>query len=44
MELFNKIMSGTSDIIWAYILIAGFIGLGIYFSIRTKFVQFRYIK
>ncbi|UKS63536.1 alanine/glycine:cation symporter family protein [Rossellomorea marisflavi] len=44
MELFNKIMSGTSDIIWTYILIAGLIGLGIYFSIRTKFVQFRYIK
>ncbi|KMK97263.1 alanine/glycine:cation symporter family protein [Rossellomorea marisflavi] len=44
MELFNKIMSGTSDIIWTYILIAGLIGLGIYFSIRTNFVQFRYIK
>lgn len=44
MDLFNKIMSGTSDIIWTYILIAGLIGLGIYFSIRTKFVQFRYIK
>ncbi|KQU60084.1 sodium:alanine symporter [Bacillus sp. Leaf406] len=44
MELFNKILSGTSDIIWTYILIAGLIGLGIYFSIRTKFVQFRYIK
>ncbi|MGX1264322.1 AGCS family alanine or glycine:cation symporter [Rossellomorea marisflavi] len=44
MELFNKIMSETSDIIWTYILIAGLIGLGIYFSVRTKFVQFRYIK
>ncbi len=44
MELFNKVMSGTSDIIWTYILIAALIGLGIYFSIRTKFVQFRYIK
>ena len=31
MELFNKIMSETSDIIWTYILIAGLIGLGIIF-------------
>lgn len=31
-----------NDVMWTYILIAGLIIMGIYFSIRSRFVQFRY--
>jgi alanine or glycine:cation symporter, AGCS family len=43
MELFNSILGTLNDFMWGYILIAGLVGLGLYFSLRTKFVQFRYI-
>ncbi|WP_175989363.1 sodium:alanine symporter family protein [Bacillus sp. Marseille-Q1617] len=43
MELFNTILGTLNDYMWSYILIAGLVGLGLYFSLRTKFVQFRYI-
>jgi alanine or glycine:cation symporter, AGCS family len=43
MELFNAILGTLNDYMWSYILIAGLVGLGLYFSLRTKFVQFRYI-
>lgn len=33
-----------NDFLWTYILIAPLIGLGLYFSFKTKFVQFRFIK
>ncbi|HBA03123.1 MAG TPA: sodium:alanine symporter family protein, partial [Clostridium sp.] len=29
---------------WSYVLIVLLIGVGIYFSFRTKFVQFRFFK
>ena len=34
-------VSGANDLLWTYILIILLIGLGVYFTIRTKFVQFR---
>lgn len=40
-ELYNVSMK-ISDILWSNILIVVLIGLGILFTIRTKFVQFRY--
>lgn len=43
MELFNTILGTLNEYMWSYILIAGLVGLGLYFSLRTKFVQFRYI-
>jgi alanine or glycine:cation symporter, AGCS family len=43
MELFNAILGTLNEYMWSYILIAGLVGLGLYFSLRTKFVQFRYI-
>ncbi len=33
----------VSDFLWTYILLAVLVGCGLYFSIRTKFVQFRLI-
>lgn len=44
MKLLNNIILQFNDILWTYILIALLLVLGAYFSVRTKFVQFRYIK
>ena len=41
MEAFASIVSTISGYLYSYILIALLIGAGIYFTIRTKFVQFR---
>ncbi|MGD6804276.1 alanine:cation symporter family protein [Rossellomorea vietnamensis] len=43
MDYFNTITGALNTFIWTYILIAALIALGIYFSIRLKWVQFRYI-
>lgn len=44
METFSNIITVVNDFLWTYILVIALIALGIYFSIRTKFVQFRYFK
>ncbi|MEG0295573.1 MAG: alanine/glycine:cation symporter family protein [Clostridium sp.] len=44
MELFNSIIGHINDFLWSYILIALLISLGLYFSIKTNFVQFRFLK
>lgn len=44
MEILNNIVVQVNDFIWTYILIAMLIVLGLYFSFKTKFVQFRYFK
>ncbi|WP_243291805.1 alanine/glycine:cation symporter family protein [Bacillus sp. FJAT-47783] len=42
MEFLNWIVSQGNKIIWSYVLIYMLIGLGILFTIQTKFVQFRH--
>lgn len=37
----GKYVSSINDIIWTYLLIAVLIGVGLYFSIRLRFFQFR---
>ncbi|MGL5243721.1 MAG: alanine/glycine:cation symporter family protein, partial [Sarcina sp.] len=44
MELLNTIVLNVNDFIWTYILIAMLIAVGLFFSFKTKFVQFRYLK
>lgn len=44
MEFLNKLILLVNDFIWSYILIAMLIVLGLYFTFRTKFVQFGNIK
>lgn len=44
METLNHFVTIINDFLWTYILVIALIALGIYFSIRTKFVQFRYFK
>jgi alanine or glycine:cation symporter, AGCS family len=42
MELFNSIINFFNDLLWSYVLIAVLVLTGLYFSFRTKFVQFTY--
>ncbi|MPQ44670.1 alanine/glycine:cation symporter family protein [Clostridium tarantellae] len=44
MELLNKLVIEANNFIWTYILIALLICVGVFFTLKTKFVQFRYIK
>ncbi|RDY29030.1 alanine:cation symporter family protein [Romboutsia weinsteinii] len=44
MEMLNSLVVNVNDFLWTYILIAMLLVLGIYFTIRTNFVQFRYFK
>lgn len=43
MELFTQIINDTNDILWTYILVVMLLGCAVWFSIKTKFVQFRMI-
>lgn len=42
MEFLHEMILKVNDFIWTYILIAILIVLGLYFTFKTKFVQFRY--
>ena len=44
MTFINELISVLNKYLWSYILIVLLIGLGIYFSFKTRFVQFRYLK
>ncbi|MBU3106391.1 alanine/glycine:cation symporter family protein [Clostridium gasigenes] len=44
MDFLNKLIMEANNFIWTYILIGMLITTGIYFTFRTKFVQFRNIK
>lgn len=39
--MFLEILNDINGYIWTYIIISVLLGLGLYFSIQTKFVQFR---
>lgn len=40
-ELFSKAIETTSDVLYSYLLIILLLAVGLYFTFRTKFVQFR---
>ncbi|WP_051396359.1 alanine/glycine:cation symporter family protein [Ignatzschineria larvae DSM 13226] len=44
MSLINWLVGPLNDFIWTYILVAFLIILGIYFTIRTRFIQIRLFK
>lgn len=44
MELLENFIGFANDILWSYVLIVMLVGLGIWFSIKTKFVQIRCLK
>lgn len=41
MDLLGSFVSGVNDILWSYVLIIMLVGLGIFFTLSTKFVQIR---
>ena len=43
-ELLNNSITIFNDFLWTYVLIAPLILLGIYFTYKTGFVQFKFIK
>jgi AGCS family alanine or glycine:cation symporter len=44
METLQHIISGINDVLWTYILIAMLLGCAIYFTWRTRGVQFRNLR
>lgn len=44
MAFLNEIISHISNFLWTYILIAMLVVIGVYFTFKTKFVQFRNFK
>ena len=44
MELLNGLVESINEYLWGYILIVMLISIGIYFTFKTKFVQFRLFR
>ncbi len=44
MNTVNEAIGFMNNLLWTYVIIGGLLGLGVYFSIKTKFVQLRMIK
>ncbi|WP_433957518.1 alanine/glycine:cation symporter family protein [Cytobacillus horneckiae] len=44
MEMLETVISTLNNALWSYILIILLIGMGLYFTFQTKFVQFRMVK
>lgn len=40
-EMFSKAVEGISNVMYSYLLIILLLAVGLYFTFRTKFVQFR---
>lgn len=43
MDFLENIVSQVNDILWTYVLIAVLLGLGLWFTIKTGFVQFKFL-
>ncbi|ARI79101.1 sodium:alanine symporter family protein [Halobacillus mangrovi] len=43
MGSLQEVLTFLNDAMWGYILVAALLGLGLWFSIKLNFVQFRYI-
>jgi AGCS family alanine or glycine:cation symporter len=44
LETLHNTLAVIDNFLWSYLLIAGLIGLGLYFTLRTGFAQFRLIN
>ncbi len=43
MDILNGWISGINEILWSYILIVMLLGCAVWFTLKTRFVQFRMI-
>ena len=39
----NELITSVNDVLWSYVLIVALVGCGLWFTIRTRFVQFRMV-
>ena len=44
MDAWNQVIAQISDVLWNSVLLFLLVGTGVYFSIRTRFVQVRKFK
>ena len=44
VELLNTLVSAVNNVLWSYVLIVMLVGLGLWFSFRTGFVQLRHLR
>ena len=44
MDLLHHLINSVNDLLWTYILIAMLLGCALYFTWRTRFVQFRNLR
>jgi len=44
LDLVHQIIIQVNDILWTYIIIGMLLALGAYFTIRSRFAQFRYLR
>lgn len=44
VDLLDKYVLAINDVLWTYVIVALLIVAGLYFTIRSRFVQFRFIK
>lgn len=44
MDFINNFVNTANNYLWSYILVVLLIGSGLYFTFKTRFVQFRYFK
>ena len=44
LEQLDNVINQVNGFLWSYVLIVLLIGIGLYFTVRTKFVQIIYIK
>ena len=43
LDTLDSAINAVNGVLWSYVLIVVLIGLGIYFTIKTKFVQIFYV-
>ena len=39
----NELITSVNDAVWGYVLIFALVGCGVWFTIKTRFVQFRMV-
>ena len=39
----NDLITSVNDAVWGYVLIFALVGCGVWFTIKTRFVQFRMV-
>ncbi|MBQ5852769.1 MAG: sodium:alanine symporter family protein, partial [Rikenellaceae bacterium] len=43
MDLFQQTINSINDVLWSYVMIYALIACALYFTIRTRFAQFRLV-